>query len=50
MNAAADHDVFKLPRLNEVTNLTLGDADAGRELLRGFEAVSHGSFVSLEVS
>jgi hypothetical protein len=41
MHAAPNHDVLKLPRLNEMPNLTLGDADAGRELLRGFESVSH---------
>jgi hypothetical protein len=45
VDAAADPDVLKLPRLNKVANLALGEADAGGKLLRSFEAVSHGDLL-----
>jgi hypothetical protein len=45
VDTAADHDMFKLPGLDEVANLSLGDADARRKLLWGFETVSHGDLL-----
>jgi hypothetical protein len=44
VDTATDHDVFELTGLNEVADLALGDADAGRKLLWGFEAFRHSSF------
>jgi hypothetical protein len=41
MHAAPDPDVFDLVRGDETANLPLGNADASRELFRGFKVLAH---------